>query len=345
MHRQNRSMIAVILLLPVVIALALWAFTWPSARLAPRDLPVGVAGPANATAQLEKQFAARDGAFEVTAYEDESAARTAIQERDIYGAVVATPDGPKVLTASAASPTVAQLLTAAVQEQAGPDAGRVAVDDVVAAPAADPRGAALNSSVLPLALAGVAAGALVTLTGLRGRRAIAALLGGTALVGLVAAGLAHSWLGIVDGNWWAEAGAFALTALAGGAGVAGFAALLGTRGIGVGALFVVLLGNPFSGVTSAPELLPEPAGLIGQWLPPGAGGTLLRSVAFFDGNAIAAPLVTLGVWVAVGLTMVGLGAARAKRRPGAMSSVTSGGQNKQQDTEEVRSSSALADAT
>ena len=40
---------------------------------------------------------------------------------------------------------------------------------------------------------------------------------------------------------------------------------------------MVLVGNPFSGVGSAPELLPQPVGGIGQLMPPGAGGNLLRS--------------------------------------------------------------------
>lgn len=57
-----------------------------------------------------------------------------------------------------------------------------------------------------------------------------------------------------------------------------------------GALLMVMLGNPFSGVTSAPELLPEPFGMIGQRLPPGAGGSLPRSVAFFDGSAAGGAL-------------------------------------------------------
>ncbi|NEB79022.1 ABC transporter permease, partial [Streptomyces sp. SID14478] len=39
-------MLAVTVLVPLLAALALWAFAWPAARTAPRDLPVGIAGPA-----------------------------------------------------------------------------------------------------------------------------------------------------------------------------------------------------------------------------------------------------------------------------------------------------------
>ncbi|NEC22082.1 ABC transporter permease, partial [Streptomyces parvus] len=107
-------------------------------------------------------------------------------------------------------------------------------------------------------LAGMAAGAVVTLMGLRGARGALTLLAASALVGLAAAAVTHSWLGVVTGDWWTEAGVLALTVLAIGSAVAGLAALFGPRGIGLGALLMVLLGNSFSGVTSAPQLLPEP---------------------------------------------------------------------------------------
>ncbi|GBP99229.1 hypothetical protein SSP531S_06240 [Streptomyces spongiicola] len=304
-----RRTIAVMLLVPAVVALALWAFAWPAARMAPHDLPVGVAGPAASTAPLEQRLEHRQGAFDLHRYGNEAAARQAIEDRAVYGAVVMTPEGPKVLTASAASPVVAQLLRESVAAGAPPGA-RVATEDVVATPAGDPRGSALASSVLPLSLAGVAAGAMVTVLGLRGIRSVVALSGAAALVGLTATGLAHSWLGVLAGGWWAEAGAFTLATLAVGAAVAGLAALLGPAGIGLGSLLVVLLGNPFSGVATAPELLPEPAGLIGRWLPPGAGGSLLRSVAYFDGNGAGGPALTLALWAALGLTAVLIGGRR-----------------------------------
>ncbi|MFD8841222.1 hypothetical protein ACFV05_02865, partial [Streptomyces pseudogriseolus] len=39
----HRRVAAVLVLIPVMVALALWAFAWPAARTAPRDLPRGVA--------------------------------------------------------------------------------------------------------------------------------------------------------------------------------------------------------------------------------------------------------------------------------------------------------------
>lgn len=309
-----RRMIAVAVLVPVIAALALWAFAWPAARTAPRDLPLGVAGPAAAAAQVEKALTQHEGAFELHHYKDEAAARDAIEDRTVYGAVLVTADGPELLTASAASPVVAQLLQQAVAEQTAAEGAQVRTVDVVAAPAADPRGAALNASVLPLALAGMAAGAVVTFSGLRGTRAVIALVGASALVGVAAAGIADSWLGVIAGDWWAEAGVFGLASLAVSGAVAGLAALLGTAGVGIVAGVIMLFGNPWSGAASAPQMLPEPAGTIGQWLPPGASATLTRSVAYFDGAAATGPALTLAWWAALGLGAVLLGSALKDRK-------------------------------
>ncbi|MFB7372231.1 ABC transporter permease [Streptomyces sp. NPDC056222] len=307
----TRKTFAVMVLIPVVVALALSAFAWPAARIAPRDLPIGVAGPATATAPLEQRLTEHDGAFEVHRYASEGAARAAIEDRVVYGAVIVTPQGPELLTASAASPVVAGLLREAVTAQA-PAGTPMKVTDVVPAPAGDPRGSAFGSSLFPLILAGAASGVLVTVLGLRRTRAGLALTGAAALAGIVGTALGHSWLGALTGDWWAEAGVLALTVLAIGATLAGLATLFGKPGLGLGALLMILVGNPFSGVASAPELLPAPAGALGQWLPPGAGGSALRSVAFFDGGGAGGPLLVLGVWAVAGLAALLLGGRRER---------------------------------
>ena len=62
-------------------------------------------------------------------------------------------------------------------------------------------------------------------------------------------------------------------------------------------------------------MLPDPVGTIGQWLPPGAGVSLLRSVSFFDGAAaIRARRLTLTWWAALGLGAVLLGGALKRRK-------------------------------
>jgi len=98
--------------------------------------------------------------------------------------------------------------------------------------------------------------------------------------------------------------------------ICGLGALVGPAGVGLGALLVFFFGNPISGLTTAPELLPKPWGAIGQLLPPGAGGSLLRSVAFFDGARSAGPLWVLIGWGLAGLALTAIGRAGVRPRRG-----------------------------
>jgi hypothetical protein len=181
----------------------------------------------------------------------------------------------------------------------------------VATPADDPRGAGFAGGFLPLLLTSILAGAgLVFAAGSRAVR-LAGLLVYGLLAGLVAAAVQHG-LGVLAGGYLAAAGVDGLMTLAIAAAVAGLGAVLGRAGIALGVLLVFILGNPISAVASAPELLPKPWGAIGQLLPPGAGATLLRDVAFFDGAGGTVPLVVLASWALVGLILVAL---RGQRRP------------------------------
>lgn len=303
---------ALLLLVPVAVAIVLTLFAWPNARLEPRDMPIGVAGPPGAAGAIEQRLTAQAGAFDVRRYADESAARAAIEDREVYGAFVVTPGGPKVLTASAASPAVAQLLNHAAAELPA-RAAPVEVVDVVASP----RGAALASSVLPLVLAGLLTGVVASLlaAGALGRAGL--VLVGSLLAGLTATAIVQSWLEVVEGEWLTNAAVLSLTVLAIASVTAGLYAVLGERGVGLAALTMVLIGNPFSGVASAPELLPDPVGGIGQLLPPGAGGNLLRSTGFFDGAAAGGHVVVLSTWVLAGLALLLVAGARRPLRRGA----------------------------
>jgi hypothetical protein len=305
-----------LLIIPVAVALILTLFAWPQARLEPRGVEIGVVGGAEEAAALEQQLAA-EGDFDVHTYADEESAREAIEDRDIYGAVVPSPEAPKVLTASAGSPLVAQALAAIAEAPAegavvsGNEAPPVEVVDVVPADPDDPRGSAFNASVLPLLIGGILTGVLVAeLITPPGLRQMGALVIASALAGLAAVAVAQGWLEILGGGWLANAAVLSLMVLAIAAMVAGLMALLGPPGIGVAAVLMVLLGNPWSGLGTAPELLPRPIGDIGQLLPPAAGGQALRDTAFFDGAALGGHLAVLLVWIAIGLGLLALGARR-----------------------------------
>jgi hypothetical protein len=307
-HTPHRPPAAAILAVPVVVALVLTPFAWPSARLEPRDLPIGVAGAPPAAEAIEQRLARQEVAFDLQRYRDEAAARKAIEDREVYGAFVATPSAPKVLTASAASQAVAQLLTRAAVET------RATTDDVVEA---GPHGTALASSVLPLVIAGILtgiAGALLSSSAL-GRAGLVLLA--SVLTGILAAVIVQSWLEVVEGDWVANAAVLGLTVLAIGAALAGLYAVIGKAGLLIGALLMIFVGNPLSAVGSAPALLPQPVGAIGQLMPPGAGGNLLRSTGFFVGAGAGTHLMVLAAWSLVGLALLAAAAPSRRRRGGA----------------------------
>ena len=52
-------------------------------------------------------------------------------------------------------------------------------------------------------------------------------------------------------------------------------------------------------------------GAFGQILPPGAAGTLVRSVAYFDGAGGLTAGLTLAAWVAIGVVLHEVGTRRA----------------------------------
>ncbi|MBF6189968.1 hypothetical protein U3653_06300 [Nocardia sp. CDC186] len=290
-------------------ALMLIAFAWPAANIAPRDLPLAVTGP-QAAMVAGKLAEHSPGAFEISTPADEAAARAAIEDREVYGAIVTGDGPPRVLVASGASPAVAQQLTQIGQQLSGAPAARV--EDVVAADSDDPRGAAFGAMVLPLVMSGIAAGVLLAL--------LIPSIGGKVL-GLVTFGVAggllgmsiiQGWLSVVPGSYPVLAAVGGLVSFAVAGSVVGLAAVIGRAGIGIAALTMLLIGNPFSAATSAPELLPQPWGAVGQLLPPGAAASLLRSVAFFDGAAATGPLVVLLVWSAAALGLLGVAALRGR---------------------------------
>jgi len=307
--------------LALIVGILTLAFAWPSAGMGPNEVPIAVIGPDEAADQVQDQLdEAQPDGFDVTAVASAEDAETLIEEREVYAALAIAPDGVTVYTATAASPTVARLVTGIADQiaaQMGQNAGQpgsvqVTVEDLVALPADDPNGAGLAASGLPLAAGGIVMAALIG-SAVRGsgRQVAAGILAPLAIGAGVAAVLLYV-LESIDGDYVPVAGALALATAASGWLILGLRKLLGTAGIAVGAVIVMLIGNPLSGMTGAPELLPAPWGAFGQFLTPGAGATLLRSTAYFEGNGGEAAVWTLAAWLVAGVVLFTIGAVRAK---------------------------------
>lgn len=314
--------------LPVIVALAIVAvqvgfvfcLSYPPLHASPHDLPLGVAGPASAVQRIRAPLARQGQAFDLHAYPDATAARAAIENRDVYGAIVVTRGAPRLLVASAADARVAQLLrTHAIRLGAG---HAVPVTDVVPGSKKDPEGSGSLTTLLPLVLLSIALGAVLGVVEKRSGRLLLWCAAAAAVAGASVAGVS-SGLGIFTGSYWADAGAFALLVFALSSVSCGLTRVAVLRPLeGLVALLMLFIGIPSAGATVPPELLAQPWRAVGPYLPPAATLETLRGVTFFDGAAIGVPLAVLACWSALGLALLGLPWIRRARPQRAASSTT-----------------------
>jgi hypothetical protein len=307
----------IIVVLTVVLAILAIAFALPAARSKPHDIPIGAAGPTAASGQVADILEQHSpGAFAITYYPGEAALRDAIRNRDVYGGISFGPDGRSMLIATGGSPMVAQMLTQigngiAAQAPAG---GPLHIEDLAPPTTADPRGAGLAASALPITLAGILpAVALVLLLKREVWTRFTAAVVFAAVAGTTVAALLRWVFGSIDQNVWGVAAGLTLGMLASGLSMLGLGSLFGRVGLTIGALLALLLGNPLSGLASAPEMLPSGWGTLGQWLPQGATATLLRSTSFFDGAGATTAIAVLTCWAVAGATLIVFAAVRQRR--------------------------------
>jgi hypothetical protein len=308
--------------LAAVVGLIVLAFSWPNVTAEPKNLPLAVVGPDAQVSELEGALDQRaDGLFDVTVVDDRDAAVAAIEARAVYGAILLGTDA-EVLTASAASPLVAQQLSgfaaalqgqlqaavaAQVPEGVTPPTITVTVTDVVPLADADPRGTGLVSAAFPVVLGGMLGGILISVALVGVARRLVALGVYVVVGGLTIAGIMQGWFGVLQGDYLLNAGVLALGLLAVGAPIVGFAALLGRPGIALGPVVFLLIANPISSAAQPVEFLAEPWGAVGQWFPPGAGATLLRDASYFPAADTTFPWLVLACWAAGGILLALVG--------------------------------------
>lgn len=304
----------IVVVLTVVLAVLAIAFALPAVRSKPHDIPIGAAGPQAASGQveaiLEKQA---PGAFAVTYYPGEAALRDAILNRDVYGGFSFGQDGPAVLVATGGSPMIAQMLTQignGISQQTGVT---LRSQDLAPPTADDSRGVGLAASALPLTLAGMLpAVAMMLLLKREVWTRFTATVVFAGVAGVTIAALLRYVFGSIDQNLWGVAAGLTLGILAAGLTMLGLGSLFGRVGLALGALLALLVGNPLSGLNSAPEMLPSGWGELGQWLPQGATATLLRSTAFFDGAGSIMPILILTCWAVAGVALIVFAALRRR---------------------------------
>lgn len=280
----------------------------------PHGLPIGIVGtPAVVDVARAELARSAPSAFEVHAYRSLTSARTAVLHRSVYGAFQPAP-APVLLVASAASLPVAVLLQRSFSGAASRSGRTLAVRNLVPLPSTDSSGATSFSVVLSLILAGLVGTSLIYAVTLR-RREAARVMVTVALgvgAGLVTALVTNVLIGAYPGHFFAVWGVATLFVLAIGLPISAFQVIFGLPGsTAIGWILFLVIGNPASGGSSAPELLPGFWRALSQMLPPGAGVTSLRDVVYFNGHGSSHALIVLTAYAVVG-TGVALIACRLR---------------------------------
>jgi ABC-type polysaccharide/polyol phosphate export permease len=154
------------------------------------------------------------------------------------------------------------------------------------------------------------------------RVALTAALGVGA--GLITALVTNVLIGAYPGHFLAVWGVATRFVLAIGMPIAAFQVIFGVAGTAIGWILFLVIGNPASGGSSAPELLPGFWRTLSQLLPPGAGVTSLRDVVYFNGHGSTHALIVLALYAVLG-GAVALIAYKLRTRGGVATGATKTG--------------------
>ncbi|MBC7269978.1 MAG: ABC transporter permease [Streptomyces sp.] len=306
--RESPFLPATVLALIVSAAAGLfaWSYTYAMADPTPRSIPMAVVGryeQQRGTAFLDGMERALNASVKVHPYATTAAARTAVEEQDVFGIFDVRDDGRSVelQLSSASGASVAEVLAEAAPEVGRETGVEVVLRDIKPLQKGDPRGLAVFYISLAAVIIGfvgaiqlsVHARALNPLERIAFTAAYA-LLGGLAIVA------AADWLlGALELPFPESWLILALTMFASGMVFTLFNTLIGRWAMLPTWGLMVLLGNPSSGGAVSWALLPSPLATIGRWLPPGASVNAQHTAVYFAGHQHALPFLVLAGWALV----------------------------------------------
>jgi hypothetical protein len=302
----GRRLILIAIVAAVAGALLTLSFSYADHEPAPHDIRVAVVAPPAVTAHVAAGLDhAAPGAFHVVTAPSAAAARSALRQQRVRGALVLGVGGDRhralVLTAGAAGLTLQQVVETALTHVAGATGAHASVHDVVPLPASDRAGLSTFVFELGLLVPSVIGSVGLYLVGRRNRlwwRVAAAWLFALLVAGfgtlIVATGF-----DALSGAWPALFGIGVLGALAFVLSVSAAQATLGLPATGLMAVLLIFLGNAISGGSVPTGMLPDVYRQVSPWLPNGAIVHAVKSVVYFDGHGIGQPLLALSLWAGV----------------------------------------------
>jgi hypothetical protein len=273
----------------------------------PNAMRVGVVGPPPGAAQVERQLSrAMPGAFDVHRYADAREATDAIREQELAGAFIPGPRHPRLLTAGADGASVTTVLRAAFGAVAAASHHDLTVTDLAPLPAHDARGTSaffvvagttLGSLVFGIVLFFAGGHTLTTplrlrLTFIAGFSIAAGVIMATATE-LVADGLGD--------HFWRVAGIAALLAAVIFLIITALVRWIGTPGVALSALFVMLFSLPATGGAIGPEFVPGVYRDIAPALPSHAALVAVKGSVYFEDGGVTGALAILAAWAVAAL--------------------------------------------
>ena len=302
-----RKLVLVMLGVTVVVVAFISSYASALGKPSPRHVPVAVRAPPAVLGTL-------DASPELRVYPvaDLARARSMVEDRTAYGALLLPPTGPAtLLVANGGGHAVATTLMQLGQQAAGARGARLITVDLAPTSTNDPNGTVEFYCIAFLMLGGsLGATVLGRVAGpVRGPRAAFARVG---LVVLYAASLsvvvtlfADVALGDLVGHFgflfltlWLFVAAVCLAGT-------GLSALAGPLASIVLVLVLIILGSPSSGGPVPRPLLNGFYSGLNPVLPQGAGLSALRGVQYFGDRGIDLGLLSLLIWALAGLGFVG----------------------------------------
>jgi hypothetical protein len=304
LHQLTQAVIGSAVLGCIIVLMFLGALHSPE----PNDVKLAIVGPEKVTVAVGESIeAAAPGAFDIEYRQDVEAAREDVKSQDLIAAFVPGKSDSQLYLAGANGALSKGALTEVFGKAAESSGTNLVVEDLVPLPAGDPAGlspflltiATMLPSLVLAGLIGLRAGSQVS-----GSAKLLAVLVGSGCLALINALVVDPIHGALEGNFWGVFGAAWLLAVA----VAGIALalhrLIGIAGIGIAALFLIIVGMPVAGAAIGPSFIPEGFQALTLTLPVGEAVPLIRKIVYFDGASLGLELSLLCGWAALAALML-----------------------------------------
>ena len=307
---MRKGIVGLVVVLIVVCGLA--ASLIGSAHLfKPHNLAFGVVGSSPLVSAVGKELS-----LKTIQYPNESAVDQAIDQTNLYGALIAGSSSDTLILVPSASFIIQIELGPAFRAEAAKQHIKLIVQQSHPLPPADPTNGVPGLLLLPLLIGGYLASVLLmkatgtaTAVGRMATLVIYAFVGAL-LTDLIAGPLIGAY---PNSQFWILWPIFALIEAAVAMVAAVLQRALGVLGTVVVVILFIVLGGPSSGGGGIP-LLPPFWHAIGPYLPPQNAVVLIRNTLYFDGNGTTHAYITLGIYVLIGVALGGFFNYRSGRR-------------------------------